>query len=65
MVLDSGTTLILSLVRGILLRHFLVPSKIGASATSVNCFIDWDAGDGWWANGIFYCKLSLASHIQM
>jgi hypothetical protein len=20
----------------------------------VNCFLDWDAAEGWWANGLFY-----------
>jgi hypothetical protein len=28
--------------------------QVGASPTSVNCFLDWDAADGWWANGLFY-----------
>ena len=29
-------------------------TQIGASPTSVNCFLDWDAAEGWWANGLFY-----------
>jgi len=37
----------------------LVSTKIGASPTSINCFLEWDAGKGWWANGLFYVEFTV------
>ncbi|ELR18972.1 uncharacterized protein ACA1_234100 [Acanthamoeba castellanii str. Neff] len=36
-----------------------VSTQIGASPTSVNCFLDWDAAEGWWANGLFYVEFTI------